>query len=69
MRTNQPIGLALIIFFSPVFIVVSALLVCTLSRFFWDVHTKGETPVPIPNTVVKPFKADGSVVVRLCESR
>ena len=27
------------------------------------------TPVPIPNTAVKPFRADGSVVVRLCESR
>ena len=36
---------------------------------YWGAHTEGETPVPIPNTVVKPFKADGSVVVRLCESR
>ena len=35
----------------------------------WSAHTEGETPVPIPNTVVKPLRADGSVVVRLCESR
>ena len=31
--------------------------------------TKGETPVPIPNTAVKPFEADGSAGVILCESR
>lgn len=37
--------------------------------FFWDAHTEGETPVPIPNTEVKPFKVDGTLVVRLRESR
>ena len=36
---------------------------------FWSAFTAGETPVPIPNTEVKPRRADGSVVVRLCESR
>ena len=36
---------------------------------FWSTHTEGETPVPIPNTEVKLLRADGSVVVRLCESR
>ena len=36
---------------------------------YWGAHTEGETPVPIPNTAVKPLRADGSVVVRLCESR
>jgi hypothetical protein len=36
---------------------------------YWSVHAGGETPVPIPNTVVKPSKADGSVLVRACESR
>ena len=35
----------------------------------WGTHTRGETPVPIPNTAVKPFKAYGSVLVRVCESR
>jgi len=24
-------------------------------------HGEGETPVPIPNTAVKPFSADGTV--------
>ena len=36
---------------------------------FWSVHAGGETPVPIPNTEVKPFRADGSVLVRVRESR
>ena len=40
-----------------------------LSVHLWDANAGGETPVPIPNTAVKPSKADGSVVVRLCESR
>ena len=35
----------------------------------WSAHTEGETPVPIPNTEVKPLRADGSVLVRVCESR
>ena len=35
----------------------------------WSAHTEGETPVPIPNTAVKPLRADGSVLVRVCESR
>jgi hypothetical protein len=36
---------------------------------FGSVYTGGVTPVPIPNTEVKPSKADGSVLVRACESR
>ena len=32
-------------------------------------HTGGATPVPIPNTAVKPFKADGTSSARLWESR
>ena len=35
----------------------------------WSAYTEGEIPVPIPNTVVKPLRADGSVLVRVCESR
>ena len=35
----------------------------------WSAFTEGETPVPIPNTEVKPLRADGSVFVRICESR
>ena len=38
-------------------------------RKIWSAHTEGETPVPIPNTAVKPLRADGSVLVRVCESR
>ena len=30
---------------------------------------EGETPVPIPNTVVKPFKADGTALATVWESR
>ena len=37
--------------------------------FCWSAFTEGETPVPIPNTEVKPLRADGSVFVRICESR
>lgn len=33
---------------------------------FWSAHTARVTPVPIPNTVVKPRRADGSVFVRIC---
>lgn len=40
-----------------------------LQAKIWSAHTEGETPVPISNTEVKPLRADGSVVVRLCESR
>ena len=32
-------------------------------------YTVGETPVPIPNTEVKPYKVDGTIVARLWESR
>jgi hypothetical protein len=35
----------------------------------WSAYPEGETPVPIPNTEVKPLRADGSVFVRICESR
>lgn len=35
----------------------------------WSAFIEGETPVPIPNTAVKPLRADGSVFVRTCESR
>ncbi len=36
---------------------------------FGSIYTGGDTPVPIPNTEVKPSKVDGSVLVRVCESR
>jgi hypothetical protein len=32
-------------------------------------HTGGATPVPIPNTAVKPSKANGTALVREWESR
>ena len=37
-------------------------------RFLGD-HGGGETPVPIPNTAVKPFSADGTAWVTVWESR
>ena len=37
-------------------------------RFLGD-HGEGETPVPIPNTEVKPFSADGTAWVTVWESR
>ncbi len=32
-------------------------------------HTEGETPVPIPNTVVKTLKVDGTMLETAWESR
>ena len=32
-------------------------------------HSEGETPVPIPNTEVKPFNADGTAWETVWESR
>ena len=32
-------------------------------------YSEGETPVPIPNTEVKPFSADGTAWVTVWESR
>ena len=32
-------------------------------------HRRGETHVPIPNTLVKPSAANGSAATLLCESR
>lgn len=32
-------------------------------------HTEEETPVPIPNTVVKLLKADGTMLATAWESR
>jgi hypothetical protein len=32
-------------------------------------HREGETPVPISNTAVKPFVADGTAFARLWESK
>ena len=41
--------------------------------FFWKKvsggDAGGETPVPIPNTEVKPLRADDTMTVRLWESR
>ncbi len=38
-------------------------------RLFPGNHNKGETPVPIPNTEVKPFSADGTAWGAKWESR
>ena len=41
----------------------------TCTREFLGDHGEGETPVPIPNTAVKPFSADGTAWVTVWESR
>ncbi len=38
-------------------------------REFLGDHSEGETPVPIPNTEVKLFSADGTAWVTVWESR
>ncbi len=40
----------------------------SVSKILGD-HSEGETPVPIPNTEVKPFNADGTAWVTVRESR
>lgn len=32
-------------------------------------YSEGETPVPIPNTAVKPLRANGTALVTVWESR
>ena len=41
----------------------------TDTQGFLGDHGEGETPVPIPNTAVKPFSADGTAWVTVWESR
>src|SRR2546421_5034255 len=41
---------------------------CDSQRDFGD-HSDGETPVPIPNTAVKPVSADGTGLATVWESR
>jgi hypothetical protein len=41
----------------------------TYTDEFLGDHSEGETPVPIPNTEVKPFNADGTAWVTVWESR
>ena len=41
----------------------------TNTREFLGDHGEGETPVPIPNTEVKPFSADGTAWATVWESR
>ncbi len=40
-----------------------------LLNTFSSGYAEGETPVPIPNTAVKPFEADGTAQVIVWESR
>ena len=39
-----------------------------MNKFLGD-HSEGETPVPISNTEVKPFNADGTAWEAVWESR
>ena len=41
----------------------------TTDRHFSGGHSVGETPVPIPNTEVKPHSADGTALATEWESR
>jgi hypothetical protein len=36
---------------------------------FWSAFAEGETPVPIPNTAVKPLVVDGTTLATAWESR
>ncbi len=46
-----------------------SLFTCIKFIDFPGAHTGGETPVPIPNTVVKPSRADGTGRLPAWESR
>ena len=48
---------------------MTKLLIDLKNRRLSGAHTEGVTPVPIPNTVVKPFEADGTWATQLWESR
>ena len=48
--------------------VISWLYSCNFLKFSSG-FAEGETPVPIPNTAVKPFEADGTAQVIVWESR
>jgi hypothetical protein len=39
------------------------------SKKFSGGNSEGDTPVPIPNTAVKPLSADGTILVTVWESR
>ena len=47
--------------------ILAGVLICSL-QISGD-YTVGETPVPIPNTAVKPYEVYGTIVARLWESR
>ena len=47
----------------------SCLLIRHLRKHFPGGYREGETPVPIPNTEVKPLIADGTALVMVWESR
>ena len=50
------------------FMLIDSVIALSCHDFSGD-DSEGETPVPIPNTAVKPFSADGTVLVTARESR
>jgi hypothetical protein len=49
--------------------ILTGTLTVTNTEGFLGDHSEGETPVPIPNTEVKPFSADGTAWATVWESR
>ena len=45
------------------------LFLLTSVKFYKSALTEGATPVPIPNTAVKPLVVDGTVLATVWESR
>jgi hypothetical protein len=50
-------------------ILVAKTLLCSFQFEFSGDFGEGETPVPIPNTAVKPLRADGTARASVWESR
>jgi hypothetical protein len=63
-RTNRPFGLTIISFLRRILSPLTRFRICFSGGF-----SGGETPVPIPNTEVKPFSADGTALATAWESR
>ncbi len=67
MRLDHPIFF--ISFAYPIlYVIVKGLSPCSLKSVFGG-YFEGETPLPIPNREVKPFRADGTARVTTWESR
>ena len=55
--------------FSATLSAISIVNLFSVKTFFPGLDSEGETPVPIPNTAVKPFSANGTARGTVWESR